>query len=281
MDGNEIVTRNYDYKTGGTVKGINLLTAFYNSEKAGQGIRLPIGFRIVAKTGEYTDDTGGEKKRKSPQTKNRMMQEMIRSHLQNQVPLRYILADSWYSSAENMRFINKRWKVFIFELKDNRKVPGSEMKRNPGQFERLDQMKLPEEKPMKVRIKDLGFPVIVFRQVFRNKDGTAGERFPATNDLSLIRGPVENALQETAGCGRISQKFKTECVNREFAGTPGRTRSNHIFAAIYGYVKPEMLKHATGHNHFALKTKMYMASIRTAMLVFQKLWENTQSLAFV
>jgi hypothetical protein len=45
-------------------------------------------------------------------------------------------------------------------------------------------------------------------------------------------------------------------------------------------VKLEKLKLATGHNHFALKTKMYMASIQTAMLVFQKLWENTQTLAF-
>jgi hypothetical protein len=59
-----------------------------------------------------------------------------------------------------------------------------------------------------------------------------------------------------------------------------RTQSNHIFPAIYGYVKLEKLKLATGRNHFALKAKMYMASLQTAMFVFQKLWENTQSLAF-
>jgi hypothetical protein len=47
-----------------------------------------------------------------------------------------------------------------------------------------------------------------------------------------------------------------------------------------GYVKLEKLKLATGNNHFALKTKMYAASLQTAMLVVQKLWENTQSLAF-
>jgi hypothetical protein len=74
---------------------------------------------------------------------------------------------------------------FIFELKDNREVSDSEVKRDLGQFERLDQMKLPEEKPVKVRIKDLKFPVKVFRQVFRNKDGTEGERFPVTNDSGL------------------------------------------------------------------------------------------------
>jgi hypothetical protein len=45
-------------------------------------------------------------------------------------------------------------------------------------------------------------------------------------------------------------------------------------------VKLEKLKLATGYNHFALKTKVYMASLQTAMFAFQKLWENTQSLAF-
>jgi hypothetical protein len=89
MDENEIVTWNYDYKTGGTVKGINLLTAFYISEKGGQVVRLPIGFRVVAKTEEYTDEKSGEKKRKSPQTKNEMMREMICRQVQNQVQFRY------------------------------------------------------------------------------------------------------------------------------------------------------------------------------------------------
>jgi hypothetical protein len=38
---------------------------------------------------------------------------------------------------------------------------------------------------MKVWIMDGEFPVMVFRQVFRNKDGSEGERFLVTKDLSL------------------------------------------------------------------------------------------------
>jgi hypothetical protein len=84
-----------------------------------------------------------------------------------------------------MKFINKRQKIFIFEVKDNRKISDSEMKRDLGQFERLDKMKLPEEKPVKGWIKDLEFPVMIFRQVVRNKYGTEGERFLITNDSGL------------------------------------------------------------------------------------------------
>ena len=114
MDENEIICWHYDSKEGKAVKGINLLTAFYNSEKAGQILRLPIGFRVIAKTEEYVDEKSGETKRKSEKTKNEMMQEMIKQEIQNQVKFRYILADSWYSSAENMRFVgNKEKSVYI------------------------------------------------------------------------------------------------------------------------------------------------------------------------
>jgi hypothetical protein len=40
MDESEIVTWKYDYKTGWAVKGSNLLTALYHSEKSGQVIEL-------------------------------------------------------------------------------------------------------------------------------------------------------------------------------------------------------------------------------------------------
>jgi len=44
-----------------------------------------------------------------------------------------------FSSNENMKFINKRRKVFIFELKENRLVADSEQDKKEGRFERLDQ----------------------------------------------------------------------------------------------------------------------------------------------
>jgi hypothetical protein len=54
-----------------------------------------------------------------------MMREMIQRHMKNEVRFRYILADSWYSSTENMKFIEKMHKVFIFGMKGNRHVAES------------------------------------------------------------------------------------------------------------------------------------------------------------
>jgi hypothetical protein len=44
-----------------------------------------------------------------------------------------------------------------------------------------------------------------------------------------------------------------------------RTQSNHIFAAIYAYVKLELEKLNHGYNHFSVKAQIYMASLKRAM----------------
>jgi len=45
---NEIICWHFDHKENRAVKGINLLSAFYHSEKGGQTVRLP-GYRVIAK----------------------------------------------------------------------------------------------------------------------------------------------------------------------------------------------------------------------------------------
>jgi len=280
MDENDIICWHFDHKENMPVKGINLLSAFYHSEKSGQTARLPTGYRVIAKTEVYTDEKSGEMKRRSPATKNEMMQEMIKRHIQNQVKFKYVLADSWYSSAENMRFIAKRKKVFIFELKENRLAADSESKKKQGAFERLEQLEIPEEKPVKAWIKDLKFPVTVFKQVFTNKDGTSGQRFLVSNDLTLTDEQFRTLYKKRWG---VEEYHKSLKQNASIGSSPAhteRTQGNHVFAAIFAYVKLEMLKQATNLNHFAMKTKIYMASMMTAKAAFQELWKNTQKLAF-
>jgi hypothetical protein len=60
MAENEIICRHFDTKEGKAVKGINLLSAVYSCGKYRQNVRLPIGYRIIAKTEEYVDEKNGE-----------------------------------------------------------------------------------------------------------------------------------------------------------------------------------------------------------------------------
>jgi hypothetical protein len=280
MDENEIICWHFDSKEGKAVKGINLLSAFYSCETAGEDVRLPTGFRIIAKTEEYIDEKSGETKRRSPETKNEMMQEMIKRHIQNQVKFRYVLADSWFSSAENMRFIAKRKKVFIFALKDNPKIALGVRERNRGGFVRVDQAVIPEGEPVRVWIKDLEFSVLLFKQVFKNKDGTQGERFLVSNDYTLTDDQFIMLYKKRWGVEEYHKSLKQNASIGKSPAHTERTQSNHIFSAIYAYVKLEKLKLCTNANHFSLKTKIYMASLKTAMKEFQVLWEYTQNVAF-
>jgi hypothetical protein len=44
-----------------------------------------------------------------------------------------------------------------------------------------------------------------------------------------------------------------------------RRQSNDVFAAIYAYVKLELVKLNHGCNYFAVKAQMYMSSLKRAM----------------
>jgi len=74
MDENDIVCWHWDHQDSRNVKGINLLTAFYTAANKEAAIRIPLGYEIIAKTERYFDGKEGKEKRRSPKTKNELMQ---------------------------------------------------------------------------------------------------------------------------------------------------------------------------------------------------------------
>ena len=65
-DENDIVCWHYDHSKDRHVKGINFVTSLYSS----QGVNLPVGFQLIAKTETYTDKKTQKEKRRSPVSKN-------------------------------------------------------------------------------------------------------------------------------------------------------------------------------------------------------------------
>jgi hypothetical protein len=83
-DENEIVCWHYDHSKARLVKGINFITALYHS----QGLSLPVGFTLMAKTEHYIDKKDGKTKRKSPVTKNAYARQMRPQAGVNQIPFK-------------------------------------------------------------------------------------------------------------------------------------------------------------------------------------------------
>lgn len=266
MDENDLICWHWDHCQKRNVKGINLLTAFYVSSQQAQAepIRIPISYWLVLKTILFCDMKTRKVKRQSPITKNEMMQQMIAQAITNQLPLRYILADTWFASADNMRFIHQKKKHFIFDLKENRLAALSESERNKGQWTRIDQLEMPDNTPVAVWLKDLEMPVLLFKQVFKNQDQTTGVRFLVSNQLDLSADQFITLYKKRWS---VEEYHKSIKQNASIAKSPARTvktQSNHLFAAIFAYIKLEKLKFEHALNHFALKTKIYQAALKAA-----------------
>jgi hypothetical protein len=73
-----------------SVKGINILTAFYMVESDYGTLRVPIDYQIVTKTKVEIDERSGKERRVSEKTKNEMMREMIERTIQKRVKFGYM-----------------------------------------------------------------------------------------------------------------------------------------------------------------------------------------------
>ncbi|KAA6324470.1 hypothetical protein EZS27_026204 [termite gut metagenome] len=91
------------------------------------------------------------------------------------------MADSWFTSGENMRFMHIKRKTLLFEIKDNRLIVTDKQERSKGHFIWIDQGVIPDETLIQVWLKDLEFPVVLFKQIFFkqrsiNRDSLSGNQ---------------------------------------------------------------------------------------------------------
>lgn len=264
-DENEIICWHYDHAKGVTVKGINFMTALYEA----QGIALPVAFELVAKMETYLDPKSGKKKRKSPETKNERYRRMLQAVYDNRIPFRYVLNDLWFASAENMRFVKLDLKKeFIMGLKSNRKVALSETEKAEGRYQRIDQLDLPEGTTLTIYLEGVPFALQLIRQVFTNGDGSIGVRYLVTSDLTLNANQIITIYQRRWKVEEYHRSLKQNVALTKSPTRTETTQTNHFVAALWSFVKIELLKVRTKKNHYQLKSQLYLSALQQA---FQEL----------
>lgn len=260
-DENDIVCWHYDHSKDRLVKGINFVTALYYS----QGMSLPVGFTLIAKTESYVDKKEGKTKRRSPVTKNAYARQMLQQAVDNQIPFQYVLTDVWFASAENMVFIKQDLqKDFVMPLKVNRKVALSLDDKRQGHYVRVDTLVFTDPTPKQVYLEGVPFPLLLVKQVFTNEDGSTGVLYLVASDTTLTFDDITTSYQKRWNVERYHQSLKQ---NASLAKSPTQTvvtQTNHFFAALCAFGKLEQLRSATKLNHFALKTKLYVAALHSA-----------------
>lgn len=266
-DENELVTWHFDHCHNAAVKGINILTAFYHShpQDSETALRVPVNYQAVRKEIHYCDLQTRKEKRKSLVTKNQMLRSMVEQSLKNKLPFRYVLADAWFASSENMLFIDRRGKVFIFDLEANRLAALTPAERNNARFARIDQLPLAENTPTRLYLKDLEIQVMVCKQVFRNENREVqGVRFLVSNELKLSNEQFQRLYKKRWSVEEYHKSLKQNTAIGKSPTRRVRTQLNHLFASMVAYVKLERLKFAHGLNQFALKSKLYLSAVKAA-----------------
>jgi hypothetical protein len=267
-DENDIVCWHSDHSKDRLLKGINFLTALYRS----QGVSVPVGFHLVAKTEKYTDPKTQKEKRRSPVSKNAVGQELIKQAVRNRIPFRFVLFDVWFASAATMGFIKQhQQRDFICPLKTNRKVALSKADKQQGRYVRVDTLELEAQATREIYLEGIDFPLVLVKHVFTNEDGRNGIRSRVSSDPPLSFDDLTTIYHE---------RWEVECYHKSLkqnvslAKSPTQTvtsQTNHFFAALCGFIKLERLKMKTQLNHFTLKSKLYLNALHSAFATLRAL----------
>jgi hypothetical protein len=266
-DESELICWHWDHTIGRSVKGINLLSALYYSK----GVSLPLSLHFIQKTELSTDDKTGKMKWVSPISKNEVMREMITSVISRHIPFRYVLADSWFSSEDNMEFIKlKSKKDFIIPLKDNRNIYLEAASEKKIKAIKITDLEFDTDNMKDVWLEGVSFPVHISRQSFKHEDGSLSTLYLCTSDLTLSPSQMSTIYQKR---WKVEEYHKSAKSNASYAKSPAHrvgSQLNHLFCSIIAYVKLEVHRIATKKNHFAQKAQLYQAA---SMAAYEKLKE--------
>lgn len=264
---NALINWHYDHCSGKSVKGVNFMSSFYYSAKHHMG--LPVGVDYVLKDKEVVDSKG-KTTFKSKRTKNEMMRDLV-AHANFNTGFKYVLADSWFSSSENMSFITQQCHSnFIIALKSNRVVALSKEDKEKGIYQRIESLKL-EERTMSVYLKQYSEPILISKQVFKNGDGSTGTLYLATSDLNLDYQSLTTIYEKR---WKVEEFFRSIKNNTAFAKAPTKTiqtQQAHFTASMIAFVKLERLKIRNNKNHYAMKSEIWLAATREAWKQLEKL----------
>jgi hypothetical protein len=218
---------------------------------------LPVAYELVVKT-RRCEIKDRKEVWKREQTKNEMFRDMVSAGVKNCLRFTYVLCDSWYPHADNIKQVLGLKKHLIGAVKSNLEVALSLADKKAGKFIKLNQLEL-ELGRRPVYIRQLEVPVSLCKQ------------YLLCTDLTLSFQQIITTYPKRWGVEEYHTSLKQ---NTSVAKAPVKTittQANHLFASICAFIKLERLKLSQNRNHFALKTKLYIKASQAAFLELAQL----------
>jgi len=272
-DESDLITWHFDHVFERNVKGVNILSLLYHNQRA----TIPTAFQPIQKTEKYIDKKTGKERRRSKKTKNEYFREMAKvAIVDNRIKCRWILADVWFSSNDNMEYIKFELKKdFVMPIKTNRLVCKTLEEKKRGQFQQVETLDIAENTSQQIYVKELPFPVALVKQVFKNEDGSRGILYLVCSDTAVDAETIMDVYQKRWPIEEYHKSIKSNTGLNKSPTKTIRTQQNHFFASIYAYFKLELLKIQTNLNHFAIKSKLYIQALQASMQQLERLRLST------
>lgn len=261
IDENEIICWHYHHTSGQTIKGINSISALYHAKE----VSLPVNYRLIEKTETYIDKKTGKEKRRSPITKNEIYCQLLQEVCRNQIPFRYVVNDVWFASANNIMFIVHDLKHhFVMPVKTHHKLVLSLEDKKNGRYVRVDELPIEAHTEMTIYLESVNFALKLVKYVFTNADGSIGILYLVSSDLDLTYVQMTTVYQKRWNLEPYHKSLKQNAALSKSPTKTVTTQRNHFFASLCSYIELEMLKVKSKTNHFALKSNLYLQTLRTA-----------------
>jgi hypothetical protein len=155
-------------------------------------------------------------------------------------------------------------------LKANRKVALSEQAKRAGAWVRLDQVTLDANTPLEIYLESVDFPLLLVKQVFANEDGSTGIQYLVSSDTTLTFDQITTIYRQRWNVEPYHTSLKQNASLEKSPTQTVTSQANHLFAALCAFIKLEWLRKTTKLNHFALKSKLYVAALHSAYAILRQ-----------
>ena len=202
----ELVRWQYSGDEHDVIKGIGMLNMLWRNEA---GEVVPIDYRI------YQPPEDGK-------TKNDHFREMLGLASKRGISPEAVVADSWYSSLNNLKYIRDLGWTWVVGLRKNRVV-------NRG--ENLGELNIPET-GLKVHLRGYGW-ITVYR--FETKEGRTD--YIGTNLINPTRKKVECLVKMRWSIEVYHRELKQTCGLERCQSRIGRAQRNHIGFSVLSWIR--------------------------------------------
>jgi hypothetical protein len=244
----ELVRAQYSGNEHRVIKGIGVVNLVHSAGKDGDF--YPIDYRV------YAPDVDGK-------TKNDHFQEMFVNALDlKHLHARTILFDGWYASAENLKLIHRRKRIFFTTLKSNRLVS---LSKEAG-YCHLEDIEWTTDRlaqGVRVKLKEVPFYVQLFKLVAPDGDID----WVITNDLAE---PVTAQVAEEAsdvrwqveelhrGVKQLTGSEKCQCRT-------ARAQRNHLACCYPAWLSLQVKAKELGRTLYAVRESLFSRYLRAEL----------------